>query len=472
MVKEEFMKLWVMWFIAVWQLRYGFSYSTTFMWFVVALMGITMRTDLYGVTSIIRTLGIDEKYYDNLLDFFHSKAVKLEKLTVLWKCLVFKLFKPVMIDGRPVLAGDEIKVGKEGKKMPAVKYLHQESDSNNKAEYIMGHSCQALGLIVPAMETFFCVPLTCRIHGGLVFSNRDKRTLLDKMIILLESLGIDEPCYVVVDAYYGSRKMIDGVRKNGHDLITRMKRSAAAYFPAPEITGKRGRGRPRKYGKPVKLKNFLKQTDKMVEVDSPVYGEKNVKIRYMEINLLWKPICDFVKFVIVVHPKRGNFILMTTDLALSGVDVIKAYGLRFKIEVTFKQALRTLGTFAYHFWSKHMKPIKRKSGNQYLHRETEEYRNAIRRKIGAYHTYIQVCIIAQGLVQYLSATYPQLVWNSFRSWVRTIRPGICPSEFVTVTAMRNAFPEFLAECDEYDDFTKFFTDRLDISRTQGIKLIC
>jgi hypothetical protein len=40
-----------------------------------------------------------------------------------------------------VLVGDGIKIPKRGKKMPAVKLLHQQSESNTKPEYIMGFLC-------------------------------------------------------------------------------------------------------------------------------------------------------------------------------------------------------------------------------------------------------------------------------------------------------------------------------------------
>jgi hypothetical protein len=39
------------------------------------------------------------------------------------------------------------------------------------------------------------VPLAVRIHEGLVWSNRDKRTLLDKMLGLLDILAIKVPFY-------------------------------------------------------------------------------------------------------------------------------------------------------------------------------------------------------------------------------------------------------------------------------------
>jgi hypothetical protein len=49
--------------------------------------------------------------------------------------------------------------------------LHQQSESNAKPEYIMGHSFQAISLLVQgASGHVAAVPLTSRIHEGLVFS--------------------------------------------------------------------------------------------------------------------------------------------------------------------------------------------------------------------------------------------------------------------------------------------------------------
>ena len=81
--------------------------------------------------------------------------------------------------------GDGIKVGKQGRKMPGVKLLHQDSESNTKAEYIMGHSFQAVSILAQAAQSIFAVPLAARIHEGVVETNRDKRTLMDKMVALL-----------------------------------------------------------------------------------------------------------------------------------------------------------------------------------------------------------------------------------------------------------------------------------------------
>jgi len=179
------MKLWIYWWNAVILLKPACSRLRTFMWFATCIAGFVTRIDLLGVTSMIRSLGLDSRYYNNLLNSFHSSGIKLDAMNQLWVQVVLKLFpSPVKVNGRLILVGDGIKVPKQGKKMPAVKLLHQESESNTKAEYIMGHSFQAVSILMQADISVLAVPLAMRIHEGIVTTNRDRRTLLDKMIIL------------------------------------------------------------------------------------------------------------------------------------------------------------------------------------------------------------------------------------------------------------------------------------------------
>ena len=462
--------LWRHWWKLVCELRPACGRTRTFLWMAVCLAGMTTRKDLLGVTSTVRALGLMPACYDRILDFFHSSALNLGKLTRLWCGLVFRVHPGILrVNGRPVLVGDGIKVAKSGRKMPAVKKLHQQSDSNTKPEYIFGHSCQAVAVLTRALSSVFAIPLACRIHEGVVFSNRDKRTLLDKMILLVNALGIPEPFYFVADAYYASGNIVRGLLDEGNHLVTRVKRNSVAYYPAT-TPGTRRRGRPRKYGEKIKVASLLKDVRQLQEAASPVYGEKDVTIRFRTADLLWRPVGIRVRFVAVDHPRRGTILLMSTDLTLSPLEIIRIYGLRFKIEVSFKQSLHVIGAYAYHFWMGAMKPLRRASGNQYLHRESDAYRAAVRRKIDAYHRHIQLGLIAQGLLQILSATMPKSVWRSFGSWIRTIRPGLAPSEQVVAIAMRNTLPEFLASTAKTASLVKFLRDRLDLSRAEGTSL--
>ena len=215
---------------AIWRLRPAFSRLQTFLWFATAVAGFAVRTDMLGVTSIVRALNLDARCYNTLIDCFHSSAVKLDRLTALWTQLVLRLFpQPLRAGGRCVLVGDGIKIPKCGRKMPAVKLLHQQSEANTKPEYITGHSLQAVSLLVQAASSFFAVPLAVRIHEGLVWSNRDRRTLLDKMLALLGIAAVEQPFYFVADAYYATHKIVAGLLQQNNHLLTRMKSNAVAY---------------------------------------------------------------------------------------------------------------------------------------------------------------------------------------------------------------------------------------------------
>lgn len=466
--REHPLELWAVWWNAILLLRPAFSRLRTFMWFVTAVAGLTVRVELLGVTSIVRALNLRPRLYTKLLDHFHSSGVKLERLSALWAQVVLQLFPGIVrVNNRLVLVGDGIKAPKRGKKMPAVKLLHQQSESNTKPEYIMGHSMQAVGLLVHAANSVFAVPLAVRIHEGLVWSNRDKRTLLDKMLGLLDILAIEAPFYFVADAYYAAGKMVSGLLEQGNHLLTRVKSNAVAYAPAPPKKGRKTRGRPKIYGKKTKLTSLLAHIKSMHQVPSPVYGECSVTLRYRVRDLLWRPAGRLVRFVAVIHPTRGACILMCTDTSLSAVDIIRLYGLRFKIEHSFKQATRQIGSFAYHFWMKDMIPLRYRNGNQYLHRKSVDYRSRVKRKMRAYHTFIQAGVVAQGLLQYLAVVAPQLVWDSFGSWLRTIRPGIPPSELVVAIALRQTLPDFLLAFSKSNSLTKFITERQD---TQNMRI--
>ena len=163
---------------------------------------------------------------------------------------------------------------------------------------------------------------------------------------------------------------------------------------------------------------------------------------------------------------------MTTDLSLSPLDVIAIYGYRFKIEVSFKQAIHTLGTYAYHFWMQDMMPRARCSGNQYLHRKSADYRRLVRRKMDAYHRYVLLGCIAQGLLQHLSLRFRKQVWSHFtsRSWMRTMTPSLPPSEAVVANALKVTLPEFLLNSPRDHKLTLFLIDNGDLTRCPELQL--
>src|SRR5271170_6701323 len=235
--------LWMIWWNVIILLQPAFSYFPTFMWFALAVAGITVRTDtLGGVTSIVRALHLGDSAYRSLLKNFHSNAVRLDELSALWTRIVLQLLpNPVRVNGRLVLVGDGTKAPKFGKKMPAVKRLHQHSE--HKPDYVMGHSLQAVCLLVHAAQRVIAMPLGIRIHEGIILSNFSKETLLDKMLSLLGILHQGESYLFVGDRFYAVKKFALGLLERGNHLLVRVKVNAVAHA-LPEQAKKKKRGRP------------------------------------------------------------------------------------------------------------------------------------------------------------------------------------------------------------------------------------
>lgn len=454
------MALWTEIYNCVQPLRSACARTRTFLWLVLAIACMLARPDLAGVTSFVRAGWLAEHCYHRFLALFHTPALRLDLLTACWVKLVLRLFSPVTVNGYRVCVGDGLKIPKEGKKMPAVKTLHNSSTDNSKPPFVMGHSFQAISLLVQGAKGVVCaVPLLSRITEGVVFCNANRRTLLDKFVSLFFELCplFNGPMILVADAYYASGKIIRPLMLEGHQLLTRAKSNAVAYRPAPTPKVRR-RGRPKRYGKKVALRRLFNHPEKFAEAPSPVYGENQVVIRYRCADLLWKPAGQLVRFVLVIHPTRGRIILMCTDTDIEPLEIIRLYGLRFKIEFGFKQAIHTLGAYAYHFWMQDMIPIKRWSGNQYMHHQPKWYRDAVLRKMAAYHRYVQVGCIAQGLLQHLALNCGATVWRCFRSWLRTMKPHLPPSELVVAMALRTSLPEYLCSADDSDILRKMIVE--------------
>lgn len=331
------MKLWTQWLRAVCALRPACRRARTFVWTVLVLVGLCCRADNAGVTSFVRVLNFSGQAYHRFLHLFHSTSLDLDVLTSCWVRLCLVLFRPFEVDSRLVCLADGIKAPKEGRRMPGVKYLHQHSASNTKPEYIMGHSLQAISLLVHCGGgQVAAVPLTSRIHEGLVFSNRDARTLLDKLVALLFSIARagDRKVLLVADAYYASGKVITPLLANGHQLLTRAKSNAVAYLPVPQ-PARRGKGRPKIYGNKVRLKDLAQDDSAFICAPSPVYGERDVTVRYRVLDLMGRPVGRIVRFCIVHHPVRATIFLLSTDTTLQPLQMLELYGYRFKIELGF-----------------------------------------------------------------------------------------------------------------------------------------
>ena len=328
-------------------------------------------TEHDGVTSIIRTLGINPDFYENLLHFFRATSWTLDSIRECWVRIVFESGFAYRVAGRIVLIGDGVKKSKEGRKMTGVKKLHQESGNSGKSEYIHGWMFGAIGILLTNFGKFFCCLLSMRLHdGNEVISKWAKDEMAEyshvvrliyEAFAILVIVGV--PSILLLDNYFLSIKALEAyillTAKHGNllTIVTRGTDINVAYEEPPNRTGKRGA--PRKKGDKITLSELFESAKaSFVKTDVSIYGRCET-VSYLVKDLLWgKGLYLKLRFVLV---KRGikNTILVCTDLSMSPVHIIELYAKRFKIECGFRSFNQVIVGFACRFWSVAMPKLDR-----------------------------------------------------------------------------------------------------------------
>jgi len=323
------------------ELRPVFSREATFRWFVLLVWGILLNTQPAAVTSYVNAIGLSEGYYQQALHWFESRAFSLDTLCAHWGKWLSHHGNVYRLKGQRVYVGDGIKVAKEGRKMPGVKRLHQESEDVSKPEWIRGHYFSALSILLGAGTACFAVPLILKLQDGLsadtaTTSSKPKQskkqtTLVTKMADLCVTYA-EVGSYLVLDAYFACAPVLKRFRRHSLHLISRVRCSTVAYAPFSSVPSIKGRGRPRQWGSKVKLQSLFAPLEQCQQAQVWLYGQLTT-VYYQCFEFHWDSPKTPLLFVLTQQPNGRRLILLATDLSLSGAEVIAAYGLRFKIEM-------------------------------------------------------------------------------------------------------------------------------------------
>ena len=389
-----------------------------------------------GVTSVIRCLGLDGRCYESMIRFFRSTGWDLDKLTERW-CQVVKKYAPLeRMNGRIKLIGDGVKKDKEGRYMPGVKRLVQESETVSKPQYIHGHLFGGGGALIEVGTKRFCIPLNMRVQDGVkeIFQWEDEirrqGSHVEEMIVLLSQVAqyTEENAYILLDAYFLStnalKKIADQNKKEKYNIqmVTRAKISSKAYHkPLPRKPGQRG-ATPKK-GQEVKLQKLF-ETETFTEAEVQFYdGVKQIK--YYSVDLLWGPkLYQELRFVLTIVGDN-RIILVSTDLSLDPISIVELYCQRFKIEQLFKEAKQTVFGFSYHFWTKAMPKLnhfrKKTDPDPLTQVKDKKARDKVSRTLKAIEGYVQLSCIAIGLLQIISLKFFDHAESVSMRWMRTYR---------------------------------------------------
>lgn len=154
--------------------------------------------------------------YLSILHFFHSTAWTHEGLLPLWWAWLAHKNVAHTVGGRIVLTGDHTKTPKDGRKIPAVTTLHQDSETSSKPSFFRGHDWGRIALVVKACGRFFSTPLLACIHEGLEGFTDDAKIPETLRVILMAqqiSRAMGRHSYLALDAYFSAASVFTAARQ-------------------------------------------------------------------------------------------------------------------------------------------------------------------------------------------------------------------------------------------------------------------
>src|SRR6267154_4389394 len=160
--------------------RKVFSRRATWLTFCVVVLGFLGASHIDGVSSLCRFWHLETSGYLALLHLFRSSAWSLTELLSCWWSLVLSQQQTVMVEGQAVLIGDHTMTAKDGRRMPGVVTLHQDSETQSKPNYYRGHYWGVIGLLVGSLAEAFCLPLDARLHQGFAHLDPQQSSPTDR----------------------------------------------------------------------------------------------------------------------------------------------------------------------------------------------------------------------------------------------------------------------------------------------------
>ena len=418
-------------------LRPAFSRQATFGWFVVAFAGVVMRQDLYGVSSIVRALSLAPVYYPALLHFFHSSAWTAERLYWHWRRWL--IGQPVVerVGGRVVVLGDHTKQPKDGRRMPQVRTLHQDSETSSKPSFFRGHHWACLSLLGKALGKRFALPLWAEIHPEGASDSRATR-----LVHVAASIGLrlEVMMFLVLDAFFAVGPVFRAAAATNSRLhiLTRAKKNAVAYQQPPPPRAHR-RGRRRIYGKKLKLLDLFDARPAEFHTAEQFLYQRKETVRYLVLDLIWKPAKSLVRFILI-ESSRGRIILMSSDLTLEALRALSLYSARVRIESLFASVKNLLGGLAYHFRSKYLAVVSRRPTRGTHPDPVSSRPERTANTLAAIEKFVALHLVVLGTLQLLAASFPDAVRRHAHCWLRT-PGGPLPSDFITRIALANVLNE-------------------------------
>jgi hypothetical protein len=240
-------------------------------------------------------------------------------------------------EGRLILwaAIDDSVIAKTGKKILGLAYHFHHNAGKGGWPFLYGHCWVTLGLLRPTLTRALCFPLRAALYlraKDCAAAEFRKKTSLALDLLAMVRWPAQVCLYVLADGAYATGEFLRGARGLGHHVLTRLRRNANICWPAP--LRRRGRGRPRLYGKRVNLASYHQAHRQQAPVR---IGAQRYLASYSSFDGVPRLLGRLARIVIVDLPKHQRAVLLSTDVSLAPIEIIERYAMRFALEIAYRE---------------------------------------------------------------------------------------------------------------------------------------
>ena len=321
----------------------------------VLLTGILFAGGRRTVTTWLRAAGVS----DNFQDYYYFLTCVGRKSESIATQLVALLLRTLPLPQRLLLVIDDSPTKRYGPKVEGADVHHNPTPGPADQPFLYGHVWVTISLalrhpewgplalplramLYVRQQTMATIPKLRRWHRFATKLQLAAR-LVEWIVPMLKQAG--KTVWIVIDGGYTKRPFLRRALKTGVTIVGRLRRDAALRDLPPKLRKgqRRGRGRPRKYGKNrLSLAKRAGQQRGWQSIECLLYNETLTKT-YKTFLATYGPVGGVIR-VVLVKEDHGWYAFFSTDPNASVQEILEAFADRATIEQDFHDVKEVWGS--------------------------------------------------------------------------------------------------------------------------------
>ncbi len=321
----------------------------------VLLTGMLFASGRRTVTTWLRAAGVS----DDFQDYFYFLTCVGRNTESIATQLVALLLRTLPLPERVLLVIDDSPTKRYGPKVEGADVHHNPTPGPADQPFLYGHVWVTISL---ALRHPNWGPLALPLRAMLYVRQRTMATipksrhwqrfatklqlaarLVEWIVPILKKAG--KKVWIVIDGGYTKRPFLKRALKQGVTIVGRLRKDAALRDLPPKLPKRkrRGRGRPRKYGKNrISLAKRAGQKRGWQTIDCTVYGKAMTKT-YKTFLATYGPVGGMIR-VVLIKEDHGWYAFFSSDPTVSVKEILEGFADRATIEQDFHDVKEVWGS--------------------------------------------------------------------------------------------------------------------------------